>query len=240
MSPVLRLIRNITIPLVLLGTVLSTLHQSSLGSLYSILPDKLNGLWFTPLLPAFFFLSAVAVGPAMVIFESTISSRLFKRGLELELLSKMALAIPIALGAYLLLKIGDLAYSGELDLMFKGNLYTALFWLELGGGVILPSLLILIPRVRHNATGLFWAATLVISGLVLNRFDTSLVGVGNRVAGASYFPHILEFAITASIIAAGVMAYSLVARFLPLYTEHVVEMTMHTQEAQADAMPADM
>jgi Ni/Fe-hydrogenase subunit HybB-like protein len=232
MSPVLRLIHAITIPLVIVGVVLSTLHQSSLGSLFSILPDRLNGLWFTPLLPAFFFLSAVAVGPAMVIFESTISSRLFKRGLELELLGKMALAIPVALTAYLLLKIGDLAYSGELDMLFKGNMYTALFWVELVGGVILPTVLILNPAVRRNATALFVAACLVIGGLVLNRFDTSLVGVAHR--GGSYVPHVMEFAITASIIAAGVLTYSLVARFLPLFTEHVMEVTMRAGDSRRD------
>ena len=65
------------------------------------LPEKLHQLWYTPLLPVFFFLTAVAVGPAMVILESTISSRVFKRGLEVELLGKLALAIPVALGAYL-------------------------------------------------------------------------------------------------------------------------------------------
>jgi Ni/Fe-hydrogenase subunit HybB-like protein len=236
MSPVLRFIRTITIPLVILGTVLSTLHQSSLGSLFSILPDKLNGLWFTPLVPVFFFLSAVAVGPAMVIFESTISSKVFKRGLEIELLGKMALAIPLALGAYLVLKIGDLAFSRELDLMFKANLFTALFWIELGAGVILPMVLFLLPAVRRSANGLFAGAVLVIGGLVLNRFDTSLVGVNH--AGAAYVPHILEFAITLSIIAAGVLAYSLVARFLPLFTEHVMDMGMHGPEARARNIPA--
>jgi len=230
MSPMLRLIHAITIPLVILGTVLSTLHQSSLGSLFAILPDKLNGLWFTPLLPAFFFLSAVAVGPAMVIFESTISSRVFKRGLEVELLGKLALAIPVALGAYLGLKIADLAYAGELDLLFKGNLDTALFWVELGGGVILPTILFLIPAVRRSATGLFWGALLVIVGLVLNRFDTSLIGVA-RPEGASYVPHVMEFIVTISVIAAGVFAYSMVARFLPLFTEQVGDMAMHRTEA---------
>jgi len=232
MPSMLRAIHTITIPLVILGTVLSTLHQSSLGSLFSILHYKLNGLWFTPLLPAFFFLSAVAVGPAMVILESTISSKVFKRGLEVKLLGKLALAIPVALGAYLVLKIADLAYAGELDLMFKGNVETALFWLELGGGVILPTILFLLPAIRSSATGLFWGALLVIAGVVLNRFDTSLIGVA-RPGGASYVPHIMEFIVTISIIAAGVFAYSLAARFLPLFTEHVTEGAMHKQEAPA-------
>jgi len=231
MSPMLRLIRTITIPLVILGTVLSTLHQSSLGSLFSILPYKLNGLWFTPLVPVFFFLSAVAVGPAMVIFESTISSKVFKRGLEVELLGKLALAIPVALGAYLVLKIADLAYAGELDLLVKGNVKTALFWVELGGGVILPTILFLLPAIRSSATGLFWGALLVIGGVVLNRFDTSLIGLARR-ENAWYVPHVLEFVITISIISAGVLAYSLVARFLPLFTEQVTGMAMHKQQVR--------
>jgi Ni/Fe-hydrogenase subunit HybB-like protein len=166
----------------------------------------------------------------MVIFESTISSKVFKRGLEVELLGKLALAIPVALGAYLVLKIADLAYAGELDLLFKGNMNTALFWVELGGGVILPTILFLLPAIRRSATGLFWGALLVIAGVVLNRFDTSLIGVA-RPEGASYVPHIMEFIVTISVIAAGVFAYSMVARFLPLFTEQVTDMAMHRKEA---------
>ncbi len=168
----------------------------------------------------------------MVIFESTISSKVFKRGLEVELLGKLALAIPVALGAYLILKIGDLAYAGELDLMFKGNMETALFWVELGGGVILPTILFLLPAVRRSSTGLFWGALLVITGVVLNRFDTSLIGVA-RPEGASYVPHILEFVVTISVVAAGVFAYSMVARFLPSVHRARHGMTMHRKEAPA-------
>jgi Ni/Fe-hydrogenase subunit HybB-like protein len=114
--------------------------------------------------------------------------------------------------------------------MFKGNMNTALFWVELGGGVILPTILFLLPAVRRSATGLFWGALLVIAGVVMNRFDTSLVGVA-RPEGASYVPHILEFVVTISVIAAGVFAYSMVARFLPLFTEQVTDMAMHRKEA---------
>jgi Ni/Fe-hydrogenase subunit HybB-like protein len=175
----------------------------------------------------------------MVIFESTISSKVFKRGLELELLGKLAMVIPLALSAYLLLKIGDLAYSGELDMLFKGSMYTALFWIELVGGVILPTILILTPAVRRNPTGLFAAACLVIAGLILNRFDTSLIGVAHR--GGSYIPHVMEFAITASIVAAGVLTYSLVARFLPLFSEEVaeVEAELAPQKTPPVSVPAE-
>jgi Ni/Fe-hydrogenase subunit HybB-like protein len=54
-----RVMRAITIPLVIIGVILSTLHQSSLGSLYLIVPEKLPPLWYSSLLPVFFFLSAL-------------------------------------------------------------------------------------------------------------------------------------------------------------------------------------
>ena len=214
----LRVIHAMTFPLVIAGVVLSTLHQSSLGSLFLIMPEKLHPLWHTPLLPLFFFLSAVAVGLAMVIVESSISSRAFRRGLELDLLSRLAGAIPWVLGLYLILKLGDLAVVGELGLLFEGSLLSGLFWLELLGGVVLPLVLFALPAVRQSRTGLLVGALLVVAGVVLNRFDVSLVGLA-RPAGSGYFPHWMEFAITLGIVSAGVLAFGLVARHLPLFVE---------------------
>ena len=77
MEKPLKVVRAILIPLVITGVILSTLHQSSLGTLYLIVPTKLYPLWYSPLLPVFFFLSAIAVGLAMTIFESSLSSRHF-------------------------------------------------------------------------------------------------------------------------------------------------------------------
>ena len=81
---------KLTLPLVIVGILLSTMHQSSLGSLWLITPGKLNDLWYTPWLPVFFWISAIGVGIGMVIVESNLSSRGFKRGLEQDLLAKLA------------------------------------------------------------------------------------------------------------------------------------------------------
>jgi len=67
---------------IIAGVVLSTLHQSSLGTLMIIAGSKMHPLWQTPILPLLFFLSAVAVGFPMVIFESYLASKSF--GLEVE------------------------------------------------------------------------------------------------------------------------------------------------------------
>jgi Ni/Fe-hydrogenase subunit HybB-like protein len=71
----LKAVRSVMIVLVILGVILSTLHQSLLGTLYMIMPNKLHPFWWSPLLPAFFFISAIAVGLAMIIFESSMSSK---------------------------------------------------------------------------------------------------------------------------------------------------------------------
>ncbi len=132
------------------------MHQSSLGTLYVIVPDKLHGLWYTPLLPVFFFISAVAAGLAMTIFESFMSYRAFGKRLEDELLEGLARVIVVVLGVYGLWKFEDLAGRGNLGLAFQVTPESTLFWGEMGLGVILPMLLFAIPRVRHNRHGLFF------------------------------------------------------------------------------------
>ena len=89
-------IHRISVPLMILGVLLSTLHQSSLGTLFLIVPEKLYPLWYTPMLPLLFFVSAIAVGLAMTIFESWHSSRAFGRALELPLLASMGRVLAVA------------------------------------------------------------------------------------------------------------------------------------------------
>jgi len=215
-----RLIHALIIPLAIAGATLSTLHQSSLGSLYVILPDQLHKIWFTPLLPLMFWLTAVAVGPAMVILESTISSRVFRRGLELDLLGGLARVIPFVLAAYIAVKIGDLAGSGELGLLTEWDLESGLFWLEIMGFVLLPMVLFSLPAVRQSSAWLMFSAFLVVSEVILSRFAVGLIAIGRPEFAASYVPHPLEFAVTIGIVSAGIVAFGLVARYLPLFTEY--------------------
>lgn len=218
LEPFRRIIEALVIPMVIAGTTLSTLHQSSLGSLFTIAPEQLHKLWYTPLLPLMFWLTAVAVGPAIVILESTISSRVFRRGLETHLLGDLAKVVPVALVAYLGVKIGDLVATSELGLVFKGDLEGNLFLAEIVGGVIAPMVLFSLPAVRRSGGWLLVSALLVVGGVIMNRFDVSLVGLA-RPDGVGYFPSWMEFAVTLGILSAGVTAFWLVASNLPLFGE---------------------
>ena len=210
-----RVIRAIQIPLVIVGVVLSTLHQSSLGSMLLLMPATLNALWYTPILPILFLISAIAVGPAMVIFESTLSTRIFGHQLDLDILSGLSKTIPYILGLYLLLKLIDLMAVGELGLLFTAYPQNLLWWAEIIIGVILPIILFSMPSVRQSRSQIFWCAVLVVIGLIFNRFNVSLLALGMR-PGYSYFPHWMEVAISVGLVADALLVIWLAHRFLPM------------------------
>jgi Ni/Fe-hydrogenase subunit HybB-like protein len=180
------------------------------------MPEKLHPLWYSPLLPVFFFLTAVAVGLAMVILESSASSRAFHRGLEVRLLQRLAKAIPYVLGLYVVIKLADLAASGELALLIPRDLPSGLFWLELIVGAAVPIVLFSRRSVRQSPKGLLIGAAFVIVGVMLNRFDVSLLAQ-RHLGTQSYLPSLGEFAISFGIISAGILAFAFVASFFPLF-----------------------
>jgi Ni/Fe-hydrogenase subunit HybB-like protein len=196
----LRIVRTIQIPLVIAGVVLSTLHQSSLGSMLLMMPETLHPLWYTPILPILFLTSAIAVGPAMVIFETTLSSRAFGHRIPTDILGGLGRGIPYILGVYLLFKLGDLAVRGDLGMIFTAWPYNMLWWGEVLIGAILPIALFSMKRIRQSRSGVFWSAALVVLGLMFNRFNVSMLALEMR-AGYTYFPHWMEIAISAGLVA---------------------------------------
>jgi len=211
----LRVIRAIQIPLVIAGVVLSTLHQSSLGSMLLMMPGTLHALWYTPILPILFLTSAVAVGPAMVIFESTLSTRIFGHKLDIDVLSGLAKAIPYILGLYLLLKFIELTAVGELGLIFTAYPENLLWWGEIIIGVIIPIVLFSMSGVRQSRSAVFWTSVLVVIGLMLNRFNVTMLAMGMR-PGYAYFPHWMEFAISVGLVADALLVIWLAHRLLPI------------------------
>ncbi|MFZ5518942.1 MAG: NrfD/PsrC family molybdoenzyme membrane anchor subunit [Candidatus Zhuqueibacterota bacterium] len=214
----LKFFKKISIGLIIAGIVLSTMHQSSLGTMFLIMPEKLHALWHTPFIPVLFLTSAIAVGIAMVIFESTISTRVFKRESETAAQGKLALGLPWVLGLYFIMKIADLAAQGELGLIVEGSKASYLFMLELIIGVIIPFFIFLSKSVRKSTKAMFNGSLFVIAGLILNRFNVSLFSI-KAPEQAWYFPHLMEILITTGIVSAGIFAYYLIARHFPVFAE---------------------
>jgi Ni/Fe-hydrogenase subunit HybB-like protein len=217
--PLYRLLKRVSITFVILGVVLSTLHQSSLGSLWVLLPGKLYPLWYSLYLPVFFWLSAVAVGLAMTIVESCLSAKAFKRELELDLLGDLAKAAAVVLLIYLVAKGTDLVARGAWRLLFKPNLQAATFWAEMVLGVITPAILFAIRPLRQKqAVLLSGALMVVVFGVVLNRLNVSVIGL-LPYTGNIYTPSWMEIAVPITLITFGVLAFGLAARYLPVFPE---------------------
>jgi Ni/Fe-hydrogenase subunit HybB-like protein len=214
----MKIIHMITIPLVILGVVLSTLHQSSLGSLFLIIPEKIYPLWYSSNMPYLFFISAVAVGPAMVIIESYLSSRAFHREIEIQLLSQISKVTVVALAVYLVLKIEDINSMKLWPFLFNLNYQGMMYWAEISVGVITPMCLLISPRVRTNTRGLFISALLVVTGFVFNRLNVAITSI-EQSAGVNYFPSWIEISISLMIIAMGFAVFRFAVKYLPIFPE---------------------
>jgi Ni/Fe-hydrogenase subunit HybB-like protein len=212
----LKIVRAALIPLVILGVILSTLHQSSLGTVYLIMPEKLHPLWYTPLLPVFFFVSAIAVGLAMTIFESSMSSKYFGRQLELPILQELGRVLVVVLCVYGILRFEDLLHRGVLKTLLQPGYEVYLFWLEISLSLLLPLLLLSQKKVRTTAQGLYVAAVLVVLGFITNRLNVSITGQ-ESAAGMHYMPKWTEIAVTGAIIAAGFALFGLAVKYMPIF-----------------------
>jgi len=215
-------------PFVILGVVLSTLHQSSLGSLLLIQPAKLFPLWWTPILPILFFTSAITIGLSMIILESSLSSRFFHRGLEVHLLEKLAGVIPIVLGIYLLIKFSQLALAGNLKYLFTSGLMSFLFWAEILIGAVIPLVLFSFRKIRQSPNGLLLGAVIVLFGMILNRFNVSWFAVRHPdplsylptfMGNVHYIPSLPEVLLSLGIFSFGILAFGLAAKYLPVFEE---------------------
>ncbi len=225
-------IKKYLIPLVIVGVTLSTMHQSSLGTLFVIMSPRVHPLWYSMLLPVFFLISSLAAGISMVIAGATISYWLFGRSLKIKTLAQLGWFLPWILGFYLVLKFGELLIANELDLLSEGGRYTALFWTELIVGAAIPIILFAMKQVRASRAASLFGASLVLGGVILNRFDVTWFGM--KASGASYTPHWMEVALLVGVLSGVVLVYSLIARYFPVYEEtYAVE-----RSAQAAPVPA--
>jgi Ni/Fe-hydrogenase subunit HybB-like protein len=195
--------------LIVTGIIFPTLHQSSLGGLYLIAVNKLYPLWWSPLLPVFFFMSSFFVGPAMICVESTFAGRAFQHSVPIHVLRGLGKIGGGMMILYFLLKLYDLASRGILPLLLKGNLEGTLFIIEMVFGIIIPVIMIFTNFTRTHR-GLFFYGLLVSAGVVLNRVDVSLVGMAGS-ASTGYFPTIWEFVTSIGFTAIGCLLYCFIA-----------------------------
>lgn len=210
----------LTIGATVFGVILSTLHQSALGALFLLAPGKVHPLWYSPYIPVLFFASAVAAGISMVIFESTLSHRVFKSRLadhDPRQIDRLVLglgkAAALVLITYFGLKWIALAHGQHWDLLFTS--YGWWWLLEVFGFVLFPCLLYAAAVRIESAALVRFASVITVLGIVLNRLNVSLITFRWN-ASDRYFPNWQEFMITISIVTVGLLTFRWIVNRMPV------------------------
>lgn len=202
----LRIIKRLTIPLVIAGIVLSTLHQSSLGSLFLIQPFRVHPLWYSPILYLMFFVSAVGLGLMMVTLEALVSSWLFGHEVPLRGLAGLGRLASFVLSFYVLLRLWDLWRQGTIPKYLDGSWQAGLFFVELAVSAAIPAVLLMFRRVRYSIPGLATCSLMTVLGVISYRFDICIIAF-ERPETLGYWPTWTEVAISAGIVSGALLVF---------------------------------
>lgn len=235
-----KILKKISIPIIIAGIIFSTLHQSSFGSLYLIIPGRLHPLWYSSLLPVHFYISCIAAGLSMIIFEQYLIARSFTEeegfyntGLKMDVLSGTALAVLVVLSAGFLLKLNDFIENGKFVYLAGFSTESSLFYLEIIIGTIIPVSLLSFRKFRTDKKWLYIISVCVLSGFILNRLNVCITGLVAS-SGYEYFPSFDEISITLMLVTFALVAFRLIAKYFPVFGgEHETGVT-RTQNVLID------
>ena len=226
MGKLRNLIHRLTLVLTIFGVILSTLHQSSLGSLFLIAPSKLHPLWYSSYLPVYFFITSIIAGLSMVIFEGSLSHHYLSEHMDEDHIrekDQIALGFGKAaswvLAGYFAIKVVGISMANQWNLLVTP--YGLWFLVELLGFVALPCFLYAVGVRDKNLTLIRWAAVWTVIGIIINRFNICLVAFNYRLPSSErYFPHWMEIAISIFLVTLGLVAFRFISTHMPIFYRH--------------------
>lgn len=218
-----RLALKLTLPLTVVGLMLSTLHQSSIGALMLLAKEKLHPFWYSPYIPLFFFVSSIVAGLSMVIVESALSHRAFRDQLDPTKhvdLDGITLGLgrgaAIVLFSYFFLRVQGFLDGGRWDLLNTRYGYWFLF--ELFGFILAPSL-VYAWATHYRKVGIVRAtAAWTVLGIIVGRINISIVAM-NWSRPVAYVPSWMEIVTSLAIITMGVLTFRWIVNRMPVLRE---------------------
>ncbi|MEW6195868.1 MAG: NrfD/PsrC family molybdoenzyme membrane anchor subunit [Bacteroidota bacterium] len=210
--------KQMPIILIMAGVMFSTMHQSSLGTIFLLAPTKLHLLWYTPIIPLLSLFSAITAAPAMVTFESLMSEKILKHQSKFDLISSLAKWMPYLLSFYLFIKVADIIGRNVALETFTISVQAISWWLEVLVGIIIPLIFYITPEIIKTKGGMLWASSFVVIGLIWNRINVAVVGIYVD-KWDPYYPYWIEIFITIGVVAIGLIVFKWATENLPIY-EH--------------------
>ncbi|MBM4397061.1 MAG: Ni/Fe-hydrogenase cytochrome b subunit [Deltaproteobacteria bacterium] len=213
-----RVFHAVVLFLVIAGVMLSTLHQSSLGTLFVIAPGKMHALWYSPALPLIFYVSCMCAGLAMVMVEAFLSQRFLKHPVRVDLMARLARVLMIGLMLLTLLRFSDLWLRSALPLAFQPTEEALAFWVEVALFQVIPIVVLWPERRRASPRRLFVGAFSAVAGLVTHRMNVATTSFVSS-SPTDYFPTWMEFSVSIALVVAGVVVFWGFAKWTPLFAE---------------------
>jgi len=215
-----KILSGMTIAAVIFGITLSTLHQSGLGALYLMAKDKIHPLWYSEFIPIMFFVSSVFAGLSMVIFEGSISHKVFfsqisekNHHAQNNIIRGLAKICAGTMFAYFFLKLLVFIHGQNWDLLNTPMGYW--FLLEMLGFVFLPMTLFFYSYRTNNTTLIKVAAILTMLGVILNRLNVTVIGF-RWDAAVHYIPSWMELVVTLAVIFTEIWIFRWVINRMPV------------------------
>jgi Ni/Fe-hydrogenase subunit HybB-like protein len=201
-----------------LGVVLSCLHQSSLGTLMVIAGTKVNPLWQSPMLPLLFLTSAIAVGFPMVAFLSLVSSYSFGKKPDIGVLKDLLAYTPYLLGIYFILKMYDFFSRGAQVYLLDSSMQRWAWLIEITL-LVIPLFMFMSKSVRKSPNHIFLASTLAILSMVFNRVN--VLNTAYRPIGVEhvYVPSFGEILFTIGLISTMILIFRFIVIYVPILKE---------------------
>jgi len=221
-----RILVAIYLPAVVVGVTFSHFHQSSLGTMMTIVPLKVDDRWWSELLPATFLLTAYSTGFSVAIIEHVLATRYLRLKPRVDLLASLGNLQLVVVGIFLFLRFGDLVYQGTIASMLSVDWISLAIWVELLVGFVLPFGLLAIPSIRNTLWGPFAGSSLLIFGNLMMRNNITVVGMEVQT-WQTYFPAAGEILTTVGVLAGTIWLYTFLLRVLPIHQEEPLDGPVH-------------
>jgi len=215
-----KMLSGMTIAAVIFGITLSTLHQAGLGALYLMAKEKIHPLWYSEFIPVMFFVSSIFAGLSMVIFEGSISHKVFSDQISAKdhhaqngIIIGLSKICTGTMFAYFFLQLLVFIHGQHWDLLSTPMGYWYL--LEMIGFVLFPMILFFISYRKSNILLIRIAAILTMLGIILNRLNVSVIGF-KWDAAIRYVPTWMELVVTLAVIFTEIWIFRWVVNRLPV------------------------
>ena len=218
-----KILSGMTVGAVIFGITLSSLHQSGLGALYLMAKDKIHPLWYSEFIPILFLVSSVFAGLSMVIFEGSISHKVFFNQISEKndkarngIIHGLAKICAGVMFAYFFLQFLVFIHNGNWDLLNTPMGYW--FLTEMIGFVLIPMMLFFYSYRNYNILLIRIAAILTMIGIILNRLNVTVIGF-RWDAATHYIPSWMEIVVTFAVIFTEIWVFRWIINRMPVLRE---------------------